>query len=235
MLNAFPNGGRTSVGRVFIVLFLFFFAYSWSRAQQSPVRSTLEGTITDASHLPIVEAAVRMVNPATGQRYTAATDSKGQFRVAGLSVGTYELHAAAPGFSTYTQAGIVLAVDQTVRLTLELVPAQVKAAVTVTAPPSPLDVAQTSVTSVIDHERIEELPVRTRNALDFVLLAPGVSPTSTQSNGGSSGAFSTSGFTFGGLRARSNNVSIDGLDNNDEFTGASRTELSPEIVSEFKS
>ena len=43
-----------------------------------------------------------------------------------------------------------------------------------------------------------------------------------------------SGFTFGGLRARSNNVSIDGLDNSDEYTGSSRTELSPEIVSEFQ-
>ena len=42
------------------------------------------------------------------------------------------------------------------------------------------------------------------------------------------------GFTFGGLRPRSNNVSIDGLDNNDEYTGSSRTELSPEIVQEFQ-
>src|SRR6266849_2999554 len=43
-----------------------------------------------------------------------------------------------------------------------------------------------------------------------------------------------SGFTFGGLRPRSNNVSIDGLDNNDEYSGSSRTELSPEIVQEFQ-
>ena len=43
-----------------------------------------------------------------------------------------------------------------------------------------------------------------------------------------------SGFTFGGLRARSNTISIDGLDNNDEYTGSGRTELSPEIVQEFQ-
>jgi hypothetical protein len=43
-----------------------------------------------------------------------------------------------------------------------------------------------------------------------------------------------SGFTFGGLRPQSNSVSIDGLDNNDEYTGSSRTELSPEIVQEFQ-
>jgi hypothetical protein len=43
-----------------------------------------------------------------------------------------------------------------------------------------------------------------------------------------------SGLTFGGLRPQSNNVQIDGLDNNDEYTGSSRTELSPEIVQEFQ-
>jgi hypothetical protein len=188
----------------------------------------------DSSHLPIPNPSVEIVNPANGYIHNTPVDVNGQFRAAGLPVGTYELHASAPGFSTYTQTGINLAVDQTVRLTVELVLAQVQAAITVTTLPSPLDVAQTSVTSVIDHERIEELPVRTRNALDFVLLAPGVSPASTQSGSGSSGTFSTSGFTFGGLRAGSNNISIDGLDNNDEFSGASRTELSPEIVSEFQ-
>lgn len=215
------------------VFFVLFTGHS-SMAQQSPIRSTLEGTITDKSHLPIASASVQIVNPSTGEIHTPTIESQGNFRVTGLRVGTYELRANALGFSTYTQTGIVLAVDQTVRLAIELVPAQVKAEITITAPPSPLDVAQTSVTSVIDHERIEELPVRTRNALDFVLLAPGVSPAGTQSTSGLQSAFATSGFTFGGLRARSNNISIDGLDNNDEFTGASRTELSPEIVSEFQ-
>jgi len=43
-----------------------------------------------------------------------------------------------------------------------------------------------------------------------------------------------SGFTFGGLRTRSNNVSIDGLDNNDEYTGSSRTELSPKSCRSFR-
>ncbi len=47
-------------------------------------------------------------------------------------------------------------------------------------------------------------------------------------------SLAASGFTFGGLRARSNKITIDGLDNNDEYAGASRTELSPEIVHEFQ-
>ena len=43
-----------------------------------------------------------------------------------------------------------------------------------TAQPASVDVSQTSVVSSVDRERIEELPVHSRNYLDFVLLAPGV-------------------------------------------------------------
>jgi len=75
--------------------------------------------------------------------------------------------------------------------------------------------------------------VRNRNYLDFVLLSPGVSNAPPPSSL-SGAAHSNGGFTFGGLRTRSNNVSIDGLDNNDQYTGSSRTELSPEIVQEFQ-
>ncbi len=76
--------------------------------------------------------------------------------------------------------------------------------------------------------------MRSRNSLDFVLLAPGVlaAPSSPPASGAT--PLAGSGFTFGGLRARSNSISIDGLDNNDEYAGASRTELSPEIVQEFQ-
>jgi outer membrane receptor protein involved in Fe transport len=76
--------------------------------------------------------------------------------------------------------------------------------------------------------------VRSRNYLDFVLLAPGVSSSPITSGASGSTPLTGSGFTFGGLRSRSNNLSIDGLDNNDEYIGASRTELSPEIVQEFQ-
>src|SRR5207253_4339363 len=70
------------------------------------------------------------------------------------------------------------------------------------------------------------------------LLAPGVAPSSRQATGGSgvssSAPLADSGFTFGGLRPRSNTISIDGLDNTDETTGAARVALSPEIVREFQ-
>ena len=75
--------------------------------------------------------------------------------------------------------------------------------------------------------------MRSRNYLNFALLAPGVT-ASNQAASPSTLALPESGFSFGGLRPRSNAVYIDGVDNNDEFTGASRTELSLETVREFQ-
>jgi outer membrane receptor protein involved in Fe transport len=117
-------------------------------------------------------------------------------------------------------------------------PAAVTQDVAVTDQPPPLDPTATANTTTIDPERIEELPVNSRNYLEFTLLAPGVAPSNPQSSagtGGQSGSpLADSGFTFGGLRGRSNSISIDGLDNTDETTGAARVALSPEIVREFQ-
>ena len=76
--------------------------------------------------------------------------------------------------------------------------------------------------------------MESRNYLNFALLAPGVAGSAQQPGKGSLGPLPDSGFTFGGLRGRSNNVTIDGLDNNDEYVGSSRTELSLETVQEFQ-
>src|SRR5207249_11454339 len=116
--------------------------------------------------------------------------------------------------------GITLAIGQTARLDIELHPAGVAETLTVTAQPPPLDSARTSVATTIDSERIEELPVRSRNYLEFVLLAPGVARSNVNARSGTGSSLPDSGFSFGGLRPRSNTLTIDGLDNNDEFSGA---------------
>src|SRR5260370_25723541 len=92
---------------------------------------------------------------------------------------------------------------------------------------------RTSIATVIDKERIEESPVQSRNFLNFILLAPGVSASNAASSQ-STPSLSGSGFSFGGLRPRSNAIFIDGASNNDEFTGSNRTEISLEDVQEFQ-
>ena len=216
-----------------VVCFLLVCAAS-AGAQASRVGATLEGTVSDSSSALIPQATITLRNTETNQSRIATTDDQGFFRADQLAVGTYEVRLERLGFALYRHTGVVLGLGQTIRLDIILAPASASAEITVSAQPPAIDTSQTSVVSSVDQERIEELPVRSRNYLDFVLLAPGVSSSPVASAGSGSAPLAGSGFTFGGLRARSNNVSIDGLDNNDEFTGSSRTELSPEIVQEFQ-
>src|SRR6266481_5252756 len=205
-----------------------------AHAQASRVGATLEGIVSDTTGAVIPSTKVSLHNPLTNQSRSVSTDGQGFFRAEQLAVGTYEVGVEQTGFAPYRHPGVVLSLGQTVQLDIVLSPASASEKVTVSAQPSAIDTSQTSVVSSVDQERIEELPVRSRNYLDFVLLAPGVSSSPAASAVSGSTPLTGSGFTFGGLRPRSNNVSIDGLDNNDEYTGSSRTELSPEIVQEFQ-
>jgi len=197
--------------------------------------ATLEGTVHDASGASVAGAAVTVRNPETNLVRTVQTDVAGSFRFADVPIGTYEVRVDHRGFAVYAHAGVSLAIDQTARLTVVLQPATVVEEVAVSAQPPALDSRQTSTASVIDTERIEELPVRSRNFLEFVLIAPGVTRAEERPvSGAVSSVLPASGFSFQGLRPRSNTLTIDGIDNTDEFSGSSRTELSLEVVREFQ-
>ena len=217
-----------------VVSFALLFCAADAAAQASRVGATLEGTVRDSSGAVMPHSKVTVRNAFTNNSRAVTTDEQGFFRAEQLPVGTYEVRVEQAGFAPYRHAGVEASLGQTVHLDIVLAPASASEQVTVSAQPSSFDPSQTSVVSSVDQERIEELPVRSRNFLDFVLLAPGVSSSPTPLGASGSAALIGSGFTFGGLRSRSNNVSIDGLDNNDEYTGSSRTELSPEIVQEFQ-
>ena len=232
-----PDSRRSSLRYLAIRISLssaIFLCAAGTAAQVSRVAATLEGTVRDSSGGAILGSKIAVRNTSTGQSRTVISDAQGFFRAEQLAVGTYEVRVNLEGFAPYELTGVVVSLGQAIHLDIVLSLASGSEKVTVSAQPSVMDTSQTSVVSSVDRERIEELPVRTRNYLDFVLLAPGVSSSPRTPTASGSTPLSGSGFTFGGLRPQSNNVSIDGLDNNDEYTGSSRTELSPEIVQEFQ-
>jgi hypothetical protein len=204
------------------------------RAQTSLTGGALTGVVGDSSGAVIPAARVRLRDVATHQAREAAAGPDGAYRFAELPAGTYEVAVDQPGFAPYRHAGVTVTLGATARLAIVLQSAGVTTQVTVSAQPPAIDPAQTSVATAVDTERIEELPVESRNYLNFALLAPGVAASSSQPGKQPLGALPDSGFTFGGLRGRSNNITIDGLDNNDEYLGSSRTELSLETVQEFQ-
>src|SRR5262245_12938688 len=228
-----PHVSRRRSRATPLLVACFLLAAASTRAQTRT--AAVEGVVHDAVGAALPSPTITLRNAETNQAVVVTGDQQGVFRVSALPVGTYELSIDYPGFASYRNDGLVLLVGQTAHLTIELQLASVAETVTVRAQPPPLDPRQTAVTTSVDTERIEELPVRSRNYLEFALLAPGVTHSSSAAAGtGGSSAIPDSGFSFGGVRPRSNTLNIDGLDNSDEVTGGSRTELSLEAVREFQ-
>ncbi len=202
-------------------------------AQTSRVAGAVQGNVVDQTGGALPGAIVRLRNKATNQTRIVSTNREGSFRAGELPVGQYELRVESPGFSPYVNDAIVISIGRLVEIAVRLAPATVQQQVTVSEQPPTIDPTQTAEATTVGRERIEESPVISRNYLEFVLLAPQLTRSNLQLSGGRS-ALADSGFTFAGLRSRSNSLYIDGVENNDDFTGSARTELSPETVQEFQ-
>jgi outer membrane receptor protein involved in Fe transport len=203
-------------------------------AQTSRVAGAVQGSVVDQTGGTVLGSAVTLRNQGTNQTRTILTNAEGSFRAGELPVGQYELRVESSGFSPYVNNAIVVSVGSVVQIEVRLVPATVQQQITVSEQPPPIDPTGTTEATTIDHDRIEESPVVSRNYLDFVLLAPQLTRSNVQGATGGKSALVDSGFSFAGLRSRSNSLYIDGVENNDEFTGSARTALSPETVQEFQ-
>ena len=203
-------------------------------AQTSRVAGAVQGIVIDQTGSAVAGATVTLRNQGTNQTRTISANPEGSFYAGEIPVGQYELRVESPGFSPYVNNAIVISIGRVIQLTVRLAPARVQQQITVSEQPPPIDLTQTTEATTIDHERIEESPVVSRNYLDFVLLAPQLTQSNIQGATGGKSALADSGFTFAGLRSRSNSLYIDGVENNDEYSGSARTELSPETVQEFQ-
>ncbi len=216
-----------------LALILVFLCYSL-RAQTALSHGSVSGTVTDTTSSVIAGAQVTLSSPDKTVSRTAATAADGTFAFSGLPSGSYRIDIAAPGFAPYQNESVPVAVGRDLRADAQLVPQHATQQVTVQAETQALDPSQTSPVTNIDRDRIEELPIPSRNYLSFTLLAPSLGAANPSLGAQSPALQSEGGFSAGGLRPSSNALYIDSVDDNDEYTGLSRTELSPEAISDFQ-
>ena len=193
---------------------------------------SIDGTLTAPDHTPIPAAQITLTGPDGFARHSL-TAPDGSFTLRDLPSGAYTIQAAAPGFQTATASSVPVAIGRTTQLPLSLRLAAASSTVEVTAAPASLDTTQTSSVVNIDRDRVEELPIPSRNYLTFVALSPQAAPA----NPALTALFpsqSAVSFSFGGLRPGSNAVLLDNVEDDDEYTGTSRTQLSPEAINDFQ-
>jgi hypothetical protein len=179
---------------------------------------------------PVAGVTVALSAPdAPAPIITSADD--GTFLLRDLPSGSYTVRTTSASFAP-DEESVSVAVGRMTHLSIHLAIASTQQRINVTAAPVTFDTSQTSSVVNIDRDRVEELPIPSRNYLTFVLLAPQVAaanPALQQGLTPSGGSFS-----FGGLRPGSNAIYLDGVNDNDEYSGSSRTQLSPEAISDFQ-
>ena len=188
------------------------------------------GTIVDQSSAVLPGTTVTAQNVETNHVRSAMTDDRGHFLIPALPPGTYTVRAELQGFTSRTIDDVVLTLGSLIDVRISLNVAGGQEVVLVESDAPVIDTQRTVVSSVISQAQIEHLPINGRNFIGFSLLAPGVATDRTPQQGASG----TSGLTFAGQRARSNNITVDGLDNNDSSIGSVRATFSQEAVREFQ-
>jgi carboxypeptidase family protein/TonB-dependent receptor-like protein len=190
----------------------------------------LRGTVLDPQGLAVKDAKVTLTNVANGaQRYTV-TDVEGRYDFLGVPPGEYSLSIDAQGFAVLTNPSLRLELGKSPEYNPKL---QVKTAtqtVQVEAAPELVETTKTDVSVSIDQNQINNLPINGRNYINFTLLNSQAARDDTPTIG----AAPTSGLNFGGQRGRSNNISVDGTDANDNSINGVRATVSQEAVQEFQ-
>jgi hypothetical protein len=232
-------------------LSLLFLVAPHNRARAQDLDDvTISGRVTDESGALVVGAKVTATLAATGALRVVKTDAEGRYRLVELAPGAYTLRASYEGFAVEERANLQTVAGQNVRLDFTLRPASIVAEQTVTVEASALtvDTARTVVGGTIERKEIERLPIATRAPLDLVFTLPGVTeePLSVRdaaedadANSRTAARRSTTpeeagAFALAGGAAYSNNITIDGLDNNDDRAARERFQPPLEAVEEVQ-
>jgi len=83
-------------------------------------RGTITGTVGDPAGAVVAGAPIEARNVETGAVYQAATSTTGNYTIAQLPAGTYELTVTVPGFKKYTRQGLTIQVAQVLRVDVGL-------------------------------------------------------------------------------------------------------------------
>ncbi len=204
---------------------------------------TITGIVTDQNGAVIPGATVKATLVTTKLERTVVADDNGQYKIIQLSPGGYIVKAVFTNFAAEEKTDLNTIAGQNVKLDFILKPAAITAGSVVVsvAEVSQVDTTRTIVGGTVIAREVESLPVNTRSPLDLIFTLGGVAeePLSTRdlaedrassrSTPEEAGNFSLSGGT-----AYSNNLTIDGLDNNDDRGARERFTPSIEAVEEVQ-
>ena len=210
--------------RLLVLLAMMLSLPPVARAQTSGGR--ILGVVEDASGglLPGVTVVVR--NLATAIAREAVTNDRGQYEMAALPPGQYQVEAELTGFRRYSQGPVTVQVGQATRVDAMLQVGALNETITVVAAGIAVQTTTSSLGKVIEEQQILELPLSGRNFTSLGLLTPGVT-TRGQST-------TDAAYVVHGQRQDSNNFQLDGVANVSLGGNAVQARPNVDAVQEFK-
>jgi hypothetical protein len=197
----------------FAVVFFLSLSVAVSFAQNAT--TSLRGVIKDPTGAVVPGATVTLENKAVGQKFTAISKGSGGYLISQLPPAKYVITVAAKGFGSQSKSAELL-VDQPATVDFSLTVTESNVIVDVTESAQTLNTTDAALGSSTDNATIQALPSETRNVPDLLSLEPGVFfiPNDATNMNGSSRA----GAVNGG-RSDQGNITLDGVDDNDQVNG----------------
>ncbi len=215
--------------------FLLFLGWGWLGVPQIRAQvttATLLGTVSDPTGAAVPGATVTATNESTGRTSTVTTGADGSYLLPLLPItGAYTVEVEAQNFQKPVQKGIVLRLNENVRVDFFLKLGSVTETVEVTGLPPQVDTRSSSLGEVIENRRVTELPLNGRNPIQLASLVAGVTtisaPTVYTLRGGNQ-------VSVNGARTNGNDFLLDGAHYEGAYFNNGPNYPAPDALQEFK-
>jgi outer membrane receptor protein involved in Fe transport len=193
---------------------------------------SIGGHVTDPAGLAIPGVQVVATETATSETSRTVTNDAGDYSLAFLKPGVYQVTFSAKGFKEEVENNLQLQLNQSFRLDQALQVGSVTESVEVTAPASEVNFDSPEIAHVVGTEQLANLPElvnsgRGRSPFLLAKLLPGVVSTSSNNS-------NINNFSFGGGRPDTNEILVDGLPTTNPSDNTYTFTPSPDSVDEFK-
>jgi hypothetical protein len=183
--------------------------------------AAVNGIVQDTTDARIPNASVKLINTDTGTESNSKTSKDGGFVIPSVLPGHYRLQIERDGFDTTQLTGITLNVGDNKQVIIRMKVGSSKDTVTVDASGLTINTTDASVSTVIDRNFVQNMPLNGRSFQSLLTLAPGVAQVPAPASLGVGNNVGMNGeIVVNGQRTESNYFTVDGVSAN---TGANPT------------
>jgi len=172
---------------------------------------SIVGAVTDPSGSAVPGASVTLTNIGTSERRTATSNVEGNYEFVNLVPGRYRIDLEKPGFKHLTRDDIEVQVQASVRVDAPMQVGEVGQTVEVSAQAPLLQSETSSLGTIVESRKVQEMPLNGRNVINLVTLVPGVvAQGQSMQNPTGQNIFSFGNYQIGGAVAGQNATFLDG-------------------------